>query len=367
MYGANRSLLLLLEGLIKNDINPLIFVPDDGPLLDELSKKNISYRKVKFWAWMGEKNNLFFIKALLRFLFNLAVLPILSIYTLKFKPSIIYSNSSITPIGIYLSLIFRIPHIWHIRELGKLDYNLDYDFGKKYFYYLMRKSNKIIAISEFVKENVFKDEWKNITVISNGVFSNEDLELINAKTEHPENKTFTFLIMSLILPSKGIQDAIEAMSILKKDFDLIKLVICGSDDDKEYKKHLLDLIRSLDLTQEISFAGFIKNPLEKYKIADSVLVCSRNEAWGRVAAEAMLSEIPVIGFNNGGTKEIITDRVNGMLYNNVEELADCMKMVRTDRKTVNLLVENAKKYALKNFSIENYTANVLNTISELVD
>ena len=107
LYGANRSLLLLLEGLKENNFNPMVFVPDKGPLIDELKKRNISYRKFKFWAWMGVSSKLFIFKAVLRFVLNLAGLPILLVYAIKFKPSVIYSNSSITPIGMYLSLILK--------------------------------------------------------------------------------------------------------------------------------------------------------------------------------------------------------------------------------------------------------------------
>jgi len=365
LYGANRSLLLLLEGLKENNFNPMILVPDEGPLIDELKKRNIAYRKFKFWAWMGVRSKLFIFKAVLRFLLNLISLPILTAYTLKFKPSVIYSNSSVTPIGIFLSIILRIPHIWHIRELGKLDYNLDYDFGKKYFYYFMRKSDAIICISQFVKESLFKGDWKNITIINNAVYSKDNVELLNVKVENKKDKAFTFLIMSIVHPSKGIHDAIEALRKIKKDVGDVMLIVCGGDEDKQYRKYLNDLIMKLDLIEQVSFRGFIDKPFDMYKIADAVLVCSRNEAWGRVAAEAMISEKPVIGYNSGGTREIITDSFNGLLYNGTEELTTCMKTVIQNRELVNNLISNAKKYALDKYSNSEYTDNILSIITRL--
>jgi len=253
LYGANRSLLLLLEGLKENNFNPMVFVPDEGPLIDELKKRNISYRKFRFWAWMGVRSNLFIFKAVLRFVLNLAGLPILLAYAIKFKPSVIYSNSSTTPIGIYLSVILRIPHIWHIRELGKLDYNLDYDFGRKYFYYFMRKSDAIISISQFVKDSLFNGDWKNITIINNAVYSKDNVELLNAKVENRKDKVFTFLIMSIVHPSKGIQDAIEALGKIKKDISDVMLIVCGGDEDKQYRNYLNTLIINVDLDEQVSF------------------------------------------------------------------------------------------------------------------
>ena len=365
LYGANRSLLLLLEGLKENNFNPMVLVPDEGPLIDELKKRNIPYRKFKFWAWMGVRSKLFIFKAVLRFLLNLISLPILTAYTLKFKPSVIYSNSSTTPIGIFLSIILRIPHIWHIRELGKLDYNLDYDFGKKYFYYFMRKSDAIISISQFVKDSLFKGDWKNITIINNAVYSKDNDESLNVGKENRKDKAFTFLIMSIVHPSKGIHDAIEALGMIKRDIDNIKLIICGSDEDKDYKKNLNDLIEKLDLKKQVFFRGFVEKPFEMYKIVDAVLVCSKHEAWGRVAAEAMISGKPVIGYNGGGTKEIITNNFNGLLYSDINELTTCMKTVIQNRELVKILTSNAKKYALENYSNVEYTDNILSIITKL--
>ena len=327
LYGANRSLLLLLDGLVANNINPLVLVPQRGPFIDELKKRGIPYYIVKYRTWMGERNKLFIIKATLKFLLNLAHLPTILFYAIKFKPSIIYSNSSVTPIGIYLSLILKIPHIWHIRELGKLHYNWDYDFGQKYFLFFMHKSDAIISISEYVKENLFPGEWSNLTVINNGVFSDNGTDFLTIKNVSPEKKIFTFLIMSVIHPSKGLHDAIYAVDIVKKDVRNIKLVIYGESVDKLYKGQLDDLVTKLNLNGEVSFKGFTASPFEIYKSVNAVLVCSKNEAWGRVAAEAMISERPVIGYNSGGTKEIIMDNFNGLLYNNIEELAACMKIV----------------------------------------
>ncbi len=222
------------------------------------------------------------------------------------------------------------------------------------------------AISQFVKENLFKGDWKNISIVNNAVYSDDDVDSLNTHVEKRKDKAFTFLIMSIVHPSKGIQDAIEAMGKIKKDVSDVKLIICGGVEDKQYRNYLNSLVIKLDLVELVSFKGFIDNPFEMYKVADAVLVCSRNEAWGRVAAEAMISEKPVIGYNSGGTKEIIIDRQTGLLYNNIEELSSCMKTAILDRELVNNLVNNAKTYALQNFNRNETTGKVLKTIMKVL-
>jgi len=356
----------LLEGLKEKNINLLVFLPKDGPLINELEKLNISYRKIRFFPWMGVWNKFFFLEASFRFLFNLLILPVILLSTLKFKPSLIYTNSSTTPIGIYLALIFRKPHVWHIRELGKPDYNLEYDFGRKYFNFFMKKSDAIICISEFVKNSLFKSYGKNVSVINNAIFSDNDLKILDVK--HPTEKSdlFTFLIMSIVHPSKGIQDAIEALAKIKKEFPNIKLVICGGNEYKHYRRNLNELISELDLIETVSFMGFVEKPTEMYKISDAVLICSRNEAWGRVAAEAMIFEKPVIGYKGGGTMEIISDKENGLLYENIEDLVSCMILVIKDKELVSKLTNNARQSALKRFNQKDYVENIFQVIIEVL-
>jgi glycosyltransferase involved in cell wall biosynthesis len=355
----------LLKGLQEKNIKVMVFAPEDGPFLNELDKLKIPYKKIRFWSWMGVRDKLFFLKAPVRFFANLSVLPLLLINAIKFKPSIIYTNSSTTPVGIYLSLLMHLPHIWHIRELGKPDYNLNYDFGKKYFNFFMRKSDAIICISQFVKSNVFKGDWNNLSIINNAVYSNDEVEKLNIHEPIRKDDVFNFLMMTLIHPSKGIHDSIEAIGKIKKDYNEVNLIICGGVEDKEYKKHLEDIVIEFGLKENVFFKGFIEKPVEMYSVADAILVCSRNEAWGRVAAEAMIFGKPVIGFNSGGTTEIITHNVNGLLYSNIDELASCMKTVMLKNEQVNSMVTNAKKYALEKFSSEEYTNNIFKTISKV--
>jgi glycosyltransferase involved in cell wall biosynthesis len=171
--------------------------------------------------------------------------------------------------------------------------------------------------------------------------------------------------MSIIHPSKGIHDAIEALGKIKKDVSNVMLIVCGGDEDKQYRKYLNDLIKNLDLVDQVAFRGFVNKPFEMYKIVDAVLVCSKHEAWGRVAAESMISGKPVIGYNGGGIKEIITNNFNGLLYSDINELTTCMKTVIQNREFVKSLTTNAKKHARERYSYLKYTDKILSIITKL--
>ncbi len=155
---------------------------------------------------------------------------------------------------------------------------------------MMRKSDAIVIISNYVKNLLFKGDWDNINIISNGVFSVKNLDYkLDKKIK--ENDSFTFVMMSVVDPSKGIHEAIQAIGLLWNDVKNIRLNIYGDYKNKTYKEQLDNIIRESNLSTLINFMGFVNNPFEIYKNSDAVLVCSRYEAWGRVAAEAMISGV----------------------------------------------------------------------------
>lgn len=72
---------------------------------------------------------------------------------------------------------------------------------------------------------------------------------------------------------------------------------------------------------------------------------------GRVTIEAMFYGCPVIGYNGGGTKEIVQDGVDGFLFENVCECASLMeKMV--ENRDISKIVLQAQKKAKELFSEE---------------
>jgi glycosyltransferase involved in cell wall biosynthesis len=68
------------------------------------------------------------------------------------------------------------------------------------------------------------------------------------------------------------------------------------------------------VTDRVEFWGYIPDPERAFLAADVALMCSRSEAMGRVTAEAMSACRPVIGFDGGGTAELIDPGRTGLLY-----------------------------------------------------
>ena len=99
---------------------------------------------------------------------------------------------------------------------------------------------------------------------------------------------------------------------------------------------------------------------------DIELVCSRNEAFGRVTLEAMLHGIPVVGSNVGGTLELIKNRETGMIYQygDINDLANKIEVLIKEHELYNLIINNAMEFANK-FTIEKTANGVLEKFNEI--
>lgn len=327
LYGANRSLLALLDGLDYKSIKPFVVAPQSGAIEIALEKRSIPFYICPFKNWMAPSR----LKMPLRLLMNIVTIPVL-LWKLKvWKIDLVYTNSSVTPIGAWCAYLAGLPHIWHIREFGWEDYGLKYDLGEKVFNYWLDRAEKLIAVSYAVCNKVLGNTRAKKIVVYNGVISkNEVPKLPPVSSNHRKSgNPFIFGIIGLLHPSKGQEDAIRAFAEVNALIDNIELWIAGSGS-KEYENYLRNLCTHLNLNRKVKFLGYVDNPLQFFSEIDAALVCSGNEAMGRVTAEAMVAGKPIIGLDNAGTSELIEDEKNGLLYDgSVDSLAS-----KIDRKSV---------------------------------
>lgn len=178
--------------------------------------------------------------------------------------------------------------------------------------------DKVIAVSTKIK-NYMKKNFsyeKEVVIIGNGL----DNEIINKYFNYKYVKSDTLTITSIgnINYNKGFDIVIEALKDLKIPY---KYFIIG---DGKYKKNLMKLIEKYDLTDKIFFTGNIDNKkvfniLEK---SHFFILPSRNEAFGIVYLEAMVTKNICIGTKGEGCEDFILDGKNGFLISNKKEIRD---------------------------------------------
>lgn len=371
LYGANKSLINLIESFYtKGFKNVLVVTPVKGDLNKILDDKGIPNCIIPFkneTYFNGQKTS--YIKRVMKFLYNWFIV-INYRKKLNVTPhTIIHSNTSATLIGAYFSWLLKIPHIWHVREFGKEDYNINYNFGYKYFQFWLNKSFGAIAISQTIFDKRLSASLAKIKkVIYNGIIFLSDLnaQINTNKKSSKVNNIITFGIIGFISKEKGQEEAINALALLKQRFSNVRLLIAG-EGGEEFMHFLKAKIIELKIENRVSFIGYISEPSLFYKEINCLLVCSKFEALGRVTIESMSYGVPVIGYNNAGTSEIITHGVNGFLYKSgARDLAGIMSIIIEQPLLLAGIIKMGYKTVENKFTIEQYGNSVMNLYNHII-
>lgn len=332
LYGANRSLLDLVRGLRSHGVESRVLCPGRGELLKALEREGVEAKTVGFRRWRTQHRW----KAPLRLATNLAVMPAIMRQMRAWQPDVIYTNSSLVPVGAWAAAALGIPHVWHLREFGREDYGLKHDFGRSFFSYWLRRSAAVLAVSDALRRRVAAELGLEIHVVYNGVVTREEARALRDMNPGPEPSgsdggrdaraegSYLFAIVGTLGGRKGQGEAIDALARARADGEDVRLWVVGSGPGGE-EARLRERAKDREVEEFVEFLGYVEDPFDVYRAVDAVLVCSRSEAMGRVTAEAMFACRPVIGYRGGATPELLTHRESGLLYEGgADELAKCM-------------------------------------------
>jgi glycosyltransferase involved in cell wall biosynthesis len=280
------------------------------------------------------------------------MMPQLVKITDEFQPDLVYSNTSIISIGSVLAKKMRLPHVWHVREFGDLDYNFEYLPGRKQVIKQMFGSDHVIFVSKSLQEHWFQNDTGNSSVVYNGLVRTTYSERV-----YPVH-AFRFGILGAIVPGKGQAVAIKALSLLSKKYPGITLQLFGNIVDKEYYKEIEHAASALGCSANIVFKAFEEDQDLIYSNLDVLLNCSVMEGFGRTIVEAMNRGIPVIANASGGPLEIIEHNQTGLLYrHSAESLAVCMEQLMEDKNLYERISHKGARDSL-NYSVKTYTEKV---------
>ncbi|HRY82227.1 MAG TPA: glycosyltransferase family 1 protein [Candidatus Moranbacteria bacterium] len=224
----------------------------------------------------------------------------------------------------------------------------------------IRKSDKIIAISEASKKDILKFypeiQEDKIKVIYHGfdkeIFERErDLE----KEQEIKNKFNIqgryILYVGALQPRKNLKTLISAFGELKKEeeYKNVKLVLAG---EKAWLwKEIFEQIKNSPVASEIITPGKIKFSDLGHLMRGAEIFCfpSLYEGFGIPVLEAFISKVPVICARNSSLPEVAGEAALYFEPKNQIELAQQIKKVLDDSELRNSLIakglEQAKKFS----------------------
>ena len=204
-------------------------------------------------------------------------------------------------------------------------------------------------------------EWqKHFKIKSDGVWYNSINNFSNELKITRSDSSIHIFYAGRILKQKGLDRLLDSFCELEKKYSNIKLTIAGDGDQLEYlkskyKSKKIDFLGKVDfekLKELYSNANiFVYAPIWPEGLPTSIL-------------EAGLSGCVVIGSPQGGIKEIIEDRKNGLMINTKDELVETLEKLINDNKLREKYSKNINKTIREKFLWENTAKKIIDDIEK---
>jgi len=219
------------------------------------------------------------------------------------------------------------------------------EYRESQFRKTLSRFDQVIAVSEFIKRNTLQFATRNIIVNHIGFPESSDgspnSPLIRGVDAEGGRGVLVFGYMGQIAPHKGLHILIEAFTKLQGE--QLELRIYGKSKNAQYLDYIQKMAQN---DKRITFYGEYKPTDLKDIIPNfSVIVLpSLMECFPLVAMEAFQYKTPVIASNVGGIPELVTDGVNGLLFenNNPDDLYEKLKYLTEHPETLSQFASNCK-------------------------
>jgi glycosyltransferase involved in cell wall biosynthesis len=160
-----------------------------------------------------------------------------------------------------------------------------------------------------------------------------------------EKKDDFYLTVARFVPYKKIDLVVSAFSKMPDK----KLIVIGDGPDTEKIKSIAG--------SNIDLIGYQETEILKdYMQRAKAFVFAAEEDFGITTVEAQASGTPVIGFNRGGTSEIVIDGRTGILFDqqSVDSIVDAVNLFerKEDQFDTSIIRNNAEKFSRIRFEKE---------------
>lgn len=328
-YGATKAVFDLTNELRKDDYEIIYAIPYRDKLEKNLIREKYKYiilpnpqwvvasRKPDYSRWYYFKH---FVKSMTKFIKSLIVAYRKNIKVVKdIKPDVIFVNTSVAPVGLYVAKRMKIKSVMWIHEVlcNKIGVYVPTLFSKNYSGHVFNMADKIFAPSKFLKGYVEKAfRIPNVQMLPNAISYIPNLL--------KDTNVHTFGMVGWISERKG---QLEFMKSMLKNMPEAKLAVFGAGSN-EYAKSLFEM--ESKYPQNVKMYGYESDLNVIYSSFDIYVNMGIDETFGRTTVEAMRAGKLVFGRRSGATPEIIRHGENGFLFDNVDEIFAILKEYDTD-------------------------------------
>ncbi len=286
----------------------------------------------------------------------------------KIKPDIYFSPEPFVPLKSKLPkvVVFHDIAYEHFPQgVGKITLA----YYKKFFPLFAQNADKILAVSEFTKQDLIKKYNINpqkIRTVYNGVseiFKEErrrNKEIIQKK--YSDSKPY-FLYVGSIHPRKNLERLLKAFDLFKQETKAEhKLLLTGAIGWKI--QETMKTYQTMKFKDDVLFTGHVSDEelADIYAGAEALCYVSIFEGFGLPVAEAMKSGTPVITSNTSSMKEIGENAALLVNPYEIREIADAMKKILRPEIRAELIQKGKER--IKQFSWDKFAETLAETLQK---
>ena len=221
-------------------------------------------------------------------------------------------------------------------------------------------ADKVIVLSTQWQQwlNTIVDTPSKTCVVYNAV----PVLSLPQKTEEKD----IILFLGRLGKRKGVDDLINAFSLISQKYPNSELHLGGDGDEDFYNKVIVDL----KLEGKVKLLGWVSGDDKAQHLANASIYClpSYNEGFPMGVLEAMSSKVSVVSSKAGGIPDAITDKQEGILIEagDVDALAGALSDLLGNPELRELYASAAFKKYTDNFSPEVINAQLESIYDELL-
>ncbi len=236
-------------------------------------------------------------------------------------------------------------------------------FKKKMIISILSKFDIITVTGSYTKDYL----------INSGIEENKIFILPHAVDhrfkQYPIKKEYDLIYLGRLAPVKHVETILRLTAEIKTVIPSIRVAIVGSGNERE---DLETLSRSLDLTDQIHFAGYQSDIWEWYNRSKISVIASEREGFPYTAIESLKCGLPVVTSDCGDICDIVKDSYNGFIisdYQDYNAYAEVIIKLLTNPDMLEVYSNNALKSVenVSSDSVEKVWENIIKTISTSED
>jgi glycosyltransferase involved in cell wall biosynthesis len=359
LYGSDRQLLESIAGLRAAGWAVSVCLPSNGPLVDLLP--DLILRVQPF-------------PVLRKALFHPLALALLALRTPRdliglvrtlrsVRPDVVYVNTVTIPLWIIAARLTRTPVLVHVHEAEEgVSRIIRAALGAPLLLASAVITNSSASRRVLLDVAPLSRLARRTSVVPNGLSDKGGAPLGQAAPGR-------LVLVARLSPRKGVDVALEAVAILRRQGREVSLDIAGTayPGYEWFEKQLRYRAARADLSGAVRFLGYV-NPTAPWLAAASVvLVPSRVEPFGNTAVEGLLAQRPVVASDVQGLAEILTDGRTGLLVapGDADSLAAAIARILDDPKLAKALAVAGRAEAERRFSSDRYRRDICASVAAL--